>query len=277
MTGNDKISIRFWGVRGSIASPGPETLRYGGNTSCLEVNCGDDLLILDCGTGARRLGLKILGEGRREADLLFSHSHIDHVAGLPFFQPAQDPGFTLRIWGGHHGAGGDLRSVLAAMMTAPLFPIPLDALCGNISFHDFDDGARFEPRPGIAVATAPLNHPNGSVGYRITFGGKSVCYITDTEHLPDHPDQNILGLVEGADLMIYDATYTDEEFERFKGWGHSTWQEGARLADAAEVGTYVAFHHDPSHDDDRMDEIAAELERFRPGSVVAREGMILEP
>jgi phosphoribosyl 1,2-cyclic phosphodiesterase len=122
-----------------------------------------------------------------------------------------------------------------------------------------------------------LNHPNGACGYRIDYGGKSICYITDTEHVPGRPDRNILDLIQGAALVVYDATYTDEEFPNFITWGHSTWQEGVRLADAAGVGTLAIFHHDPGHDDDRMDAIAHDAAAARPGTVVAREGMVLTP
>jgi phosphoribosyl 1,2-cyclic phosphodiesterase len=129
----------------------------------------------------------------------------------------------------------------------------------------------------VTVKTAPLNHPNNATGYRIEAGGKAICYVTDTEHVIGQPDRAVLGLVAGADIMIYDATYTDEEYPNFVGWGHSTWQEGVRLADAAGVKLFVAFHHDPNHGDAVMDRIAADLEKARPGSVVAREGMILRP
>jgi phosphoribosyl 1,2-cyclic phosphodiesterase len=129
----------------------------------------------------------------------------------------------------------------------------------------------------VTLRTAPLNHPNRATGYRIEYQGKSICYVTDTEHVPGAPDANVLSLIDGADLVIYDSTYTDEEYPRFKGWGHSTWQEGARLCDAAKAKRLVIFHHDPAHDDAFMDGIAADAERVRPGTVVAREGLTLSP
>jgi phosphoribosyl 1,2-cyclic phosphodiesterase len=163
------------------------------------------------------------------------------------------------------------------MMTSPLFPVPIDMLHSDLTFIDFNGGEDLTLRPGIVVRTAPLNHPNGATGYRIEYRGKAVCYITDTEHWIGKHDQTIVALCRGADLMIYDSTYTDEEYPRYQGWGHSTWQEGARLCDLAGVKRLVIFHHDPSHDDAFMDRIAADAERVRPGSIVAREGMVLRP
>jgi len=146
-----------------------------------------------------------------------------------------------------------------------------------MTFRDFDFGDTLTPRPGVAVRTAELNHPNGATGYRVEHGGKSICYVTDTEHKKDALDQNILELIEGADIFIYDATYTDDEYPNYEGWGHSTWQEGMRLAEAAGVKTYVIFHHDPGHDDAFMDAVAKAAEAARPGTVVACEGMALIP
>jgi phosphoribosyl 1,2-cyclic phosphodiesterase len=156
-------------------------------------------------------------------------------------------------------------------------PVTQASLQADIIWKTFQVGDVLKPREGITIRTAPLNHPNGATGYRIEYGGRSICYVTDTEHVIGEPDGQILGLIEGADVMIYDATYTDEEFPKFVTWGHSTWEEGVRLCDAAGVGTFVVFHHDPGHDDDCMDAIATDLEARRPGSVVAREGMVLRP
>jgi len=270
------FSLRFWGVRGSIACPGPGTVRYGGNTSCLEVRCGPHLLILDAGTGLRGLD-EALGDKAIDADLLMTHTHLDHVCGWPYFTALTHPQTRLAAWSGHLKAPHTLESVLDRFLRDPVTPVRRETMKAAIAWKTFTLGDTLEPRPGITVRTAPLNHPNGAAGYRIEFGGRSICYITDTEHVPGEPDRNILDLIAGADIVVYDATYTDAEFPRFVTWGHSTWQEGVRLCDAAGVKTYVVFHHDPSHDDDAMDAIAAELEVMRPGSVVAREGMVLTP
>lgn len=273
----DEFLVRFWGVRGSIACPGGAHIRYGGNTSCLEIRCGDHLLVFDGGTGLRPLGEYLRSHPAMDLDLFFTHSHFDHISGFPFFSPLFVPSNRLSMWAGHLLPERTLRDVLCAMMAEPLFPVPLDIFTAETNYHDFRAGETLAPKPGVTVRTAPLNHPNNATGYRVEFGGRSICYVTDTEHVPGQLDKNILNLVRDADLFIYDSTYTDEEFPRFVSWGHSTWQQGARLANAANVKTFVIFHHDPSHDDDAMDRIAAEAEAVRPGTVVAREGLILRP
>ena len=277
MTADDDFFVRFWGVRGSIACATADVAKYGGNTSSLEVRCGGRLLMFDVGTGSRYLGKALAAAGTIDADMFLTHTHFDHVSGLPFFAPLFRPGNHIRIWAGHLGTEYTIFRVLNEMMIAPLFPVPLDIFNARLEYNDFTAGETLNPADGIVVATAPLNHPNGATGYRVEYGGRAICYVTDTEHKPGAPDGNILRLIQGADIVIYDATYDDSEFPERVGWGHSTWQEGLRLCDAAAVKTYVIFHHDPDSDDDRMDQIAAQAERMRPGTVVAREGMVLRP
>ena len=277
-TSGDGFLVRFWGVRGSIAAPGPATARYGGNTSSIEVRCGDRLLLLDAGTGIRYLGGGLVREAPIDADILFTHTHFDHVCGLPFFKPFFQPENSFRLWAGHLRAGLTLHRVLREFMMAPLFPVPPDVFLAKLEYRDFRGGDTLTPAPGIAVRTAVLNHPNGATGYRIESGGRAVCYVTDTEHAPGKPDRNVLGLIESADIVIYDCMYTDEEYARaYVGWGHSTWQEAVRLCKAAHVKKLVVFHHDPDHDDDRMDAIGREVAAALPGAVVAREGMVITP
>lgn len=272
------VSIRFWGVRGSIACPGPETVRYGGNTSCVEIRCGERLLIMDGGTGLRELGIELLKSGGAiDADLFYSHTHFDHICGLPFFAPCYKGGNKIRLWAGHLLPENQLENVLCGMMMAPLFPVPMALLNPQVAFTDFRSGETLEPRPGITLRTGPLNHPNRATGYRVEYGGKVIAYITDTEHRADELDRDVLALVDRADVMIYDATYTDAEYPAHVAWGHSTWQEGIRLAEAAAVKTLVIFHHDPSHDDAFMDQVAADAAAMRAGTIVAHEGMILRP
>lgn len=273
---NSTLSVTFWGVRGSIACPEPEMLRYGGNTSCLEVRCGEHLLIFDAGTGLRPLGRKLAEGGAVDADLFLSHTHFDHVSGLPFFGPAFMPKNRFRFWAGHLEVQGlELCDVLCEMMMPPLFPVPIEIFKADIAYKDFVAGETLTPRPGITLRTAPLNHPNGATGYRIEYGGRSVCYVTDTEHNDNGPDQKICELIAGADMVIYDSTYTDEEYPKFKGWGHSTWEEGIRVCEAAGAKRLVIFHHDPSHDDTFMDGIAEAADKRRLGTLVAREGLTL--
>ncbi|HLO79057.1 MAG TPA: MBL fold metallo-hydrolase [Magnetospirillum sp.] len=270
------IRVKFWGVRGSIACPSPDHMVYGGNTTCVEVGVGDHVFILDAGTGIRALGRDLLRRGVGTATLLLTHTHLDHINGFPFFAPAFSADFALRVMAGHlFGKPGGIRAVLANQMENPTFPVPLSAMCGTVSFDDFPCGTSLDIVPDVVVRTAPLNHPNGATGYRIEHGGVAVCMVTDTEHVPGQPDQNVLDLVRGADVMIYDCTYTDQEFPAKVGWGHSTWQEGMRLARAAGVKRLVIFHHEPDHDDAFMAGIEAEARALWADTVVAREGMEL--
>jgi phosphoribosyl 1,2-cyclic phosphodiesterase len=270
------FTVRFWGVRGSIACSGPRTLRYGGNTSSLEVRCGGRMLLFDGGTGLRYLGNQLAGSGPIDADLFLTHTHFDHVCGLPFFRPFFDPKNRWRLWAGHLAEGMTLRRVMGEFMMAPLFPVPPQVFRARMEYRDFKPGETLSPGPGIALRTATLNHPDGATGYRIEYGGRSLCYLTDTEHVPGAPDRNILSLIAGADLVIYDSMYTDAEYSTYVGWGHSTWQEGVRLCRAAGAKRLAVFHHDPEHDDDMLDGIAREVEKELPGSVVARDGLVIE-
>ena len=269
------FSLRFWGVRGSIACSGPRTVRYGGNTSCIEVRCGERLLIFDGGTGLRYLGHTL--KGAVDADLYLTHTHFDHVCGLPFFKPFFDPKNRWRLWAGHLAEGMTLRRVLGEFMMSPLFPVPPQVFRARMEYREFKAGDTLRAGDDVAVRTATLNHPDGATGYRVDYGGRSVCYLTDTEHVPGAPDRNILGLIAGADLVIYDSMYTDAEYGTYVGWGHSTWQEGVRLCRSAGAKRLAVFHHDPEHDDDMLDGIAREVEKLMPGSVVAHEGLVLEP
>jgi len=274
--GNPDFTVRFWGVRGSIPCPGPETVRYGGNTACVEMRCGDRLLIFDGGSGLRPLGNALMRNGQRlHFDLFYSHTHLDHIVGVPFFAPCYQAHSDIRFWAGHLKPDSGIEEVLRKMMQAPLFPVPLDIFAAKTKFRDFAAGEELHPHPGITIRTGPLNHPGGATGYRVEYGGKAAAYIADTEHRPGHPDQNVLRLVDRADLMIYDATYTDEEYPSHHDWGHSTWQEAVRLAEAAQVKTLAIFHHDPDHDDAFMDRVAAEAAAMRPGTIVAREGLVV--
>jgi len=272
------FSVRFWGVRGSIACPSQKTQRYGGNTSSLEVRCGDHTLLFDAGTGIRCLGNEMVKKGPVDVDIYLTHTHFDHVCGLPFFVPLFIKNTNIRIWAGHLiERNYTIKHVISEMMFSPLFPVPPEIFAANVEYLDFHAGETMTPKPGVTLRTTRLNHPDRATGYRVDFEGRSICYLTDTQHVPGKPDQNILALIAGADIVIYDSTYTDEEFVKRADWGHSTWQEGVRLCDAAGVKTFVVFHHDPDHDDDFMDRIEKDVLAKRPGSIVAREGMILTP
>jgi len=272
----ERFSVRFWGVRGSIACAGPDTLRYGGNTSSLEVRCGERLLLFDAGSGIRYLGNHLPRDTPLDADLYLTHTHFDHVCGLPFFRPLFQPENTFRLWAGHLGGRASLETILWQFMITPLFPVRPEVFRANITYNDFSAGDTLRPSPEITLRTTALNHPDGATGYRLEFAGRSMCYLTDTEHVAGAPDRNILGLIAGADLVIYDSMYTDAEWAAgHVGWGHSTWQEAVRLCRSAGARRLVVFHHNPDHDDDMLDAIAQDVEAALPGSILAREGLEL--
>ena len=274
VSGND-VELRIWGARGSLPCPGPSTVRYGGNTSCVEVRMGGHLVILDGGSGIRGLSAKMRHEAPIEADVLLSHYHLDHIMGLPFFSAAFKRENTLRFRGARLETKITLRQILAKMMSPPLFPVPIEVYQATTSFDEFDPGDAFELPGGIQVETRGLNHPGGACGYRLSFGGVVIAYVTDTEHVPGEDSESALALMQGADAVIYYATYTDSEFEDYRGWGHSTWREANRLAELAGAETMILFHHDPTHDDAVMDRIAVEAAEDRAKTIVAREGLTL--
>ncbi len=275
----DQFLIRFWGVRGSIACPGPKTVRYGGNTSCVEMRVGGHLLIFDGGTGLRVLGTKLLSEMPLEANMFFTHSHWDHIQGFPFFVPAFVPGNRFNIYGAIAPNGSTIEQRLNDQMLHPNFPVPLQIMGADLKFCDLEVGEPVEIED-IKVENTLLNHPGEAVGYRVTWKGCSAAYVTDTEHFPDRPDENVMWLARDADVMIYDATYTDEEYHHEKtskvGWGHSTWQEAVKVAKAANVKQLIIFHHDPLHNDEFMDEVAKNTTEAFPNSTIAQEGMVID-
>jgi len=248
---------------------------FGGNTSCVTVEAGGRLVVLDAGTGLFKLGRDLVKRQVPGATLLLSHSHTDHIHGFPFFAPAWNGKFELSVMAGHLNELGGVRAVIADSMRDPVFPVQLNAMGAHIQFKDFRAGESFSIGPDVKVLTAPLNHPNGATAYRIESGHKSVCYVTDTEHTPGKPDENVLNLVRGTDLMIYDSTYTDEEFASHVGWGHSTWQEALRLGKLAGVKQVAIFHHDPDHDDSFMTEVERQARAVSGSSFAAREGMVI--
>jgi phosphoribosyl 1,2-cyclic phosphodiesterase len=271
------ISVRFWGTRGSIACPGPSSLRYGGNTPCVEIRCGEHSLILDAGSGLRPLGNALVkATNIKDFDIFLSHGHIDHVVGLPFFAPLFDDDRVVRVWGGSLQAAGGVEEAVRKLMSFPLFPLQIEAVHATLEFHDFCAGDTINPRPGVIVRTAPLHHPGGATGFRIEYGGRSVTYVTDVELGSGPLDPGLLALVKDSGLVIIDATYTDEELRARVGWGHSTWRQAIKLADAANIGKLCLFHHDPDHDDAFMDKIKSEAEATRPGTIVASEGLLVD-
>ena len=256
------MRVTLWGTRGSLATPGNETVRYGGNTSCVEVRGSDGtLLILDAGTGIRRLGAN-LGPDAGRVDLLLSHLHMDHIQGLGFFRPLDQPGHEVHIWG-PPSTTLDLRTRLGRYLSPPLFPVRLSELPCSLTLHDvpleaFEIGS-------LKIAAALVCHPGPTVGYRITENGASIAYIPDHEpalgvrQFPEASEWTSgFDLATGVDLLIHDAQYSAVEYPRHVGWGHSAVRHAIAFATAAKVKRLVTFHHDPGHDDVALDRLIDE-------------------
>ncbi len=241
---------------------------------------GNKLLIFDGGTGLRVLGQALLPEMPiTDAHLFFTHSHWDHIQGFPFFVPAFVKGNCFNIYGAIAPNGSTIEQRLTDQMLHPNFPVPLQVMGADLKFHDLEVGDSVS-LDDAKVETALLNHPGEAIGYRVNWQNYAVAYITDTEHFPDRLDENVLKLSRHADLLIYDATYTDEEYHNPRsskvGWGHSTWQEAVKIAKAASVKKLVIFHHDPLHDDNFMDQVREDTAKQFPNSLVAWEGLTIE-
>lgn len=278
-TMSDQFVVHFWGVRGSIPCPGPATVRYGGNTPCVEMVVAGKRLIFDGGTGLRVLGQHLLERMPFQAHMFFTHTHWDHIHGFPFFAPAFADGNELHIYGTTSADGSTIKERLTIQMRHPNFPVPLREMGAQLHFHDLKAGVPVELN-GITVETAPLNHPGQATGYRVNWSGRSAAYITDTEHFEDHLDENVLRLARDVNVLIMDTTYTDAEYHApgngKQGWGHSTWQEAVKVAKAANAGRLVAFHHDPQHNDAFLDEVGETMGEAFPDSYVAREGLSIQ-
>lgn len=260
------MEIRFWGVRGSIASPGPATAGIGGNTSCVEITCGSTRLNLDAGTGLRSLGDHLLPKGPVDAAILLTHYHWDHIQGLPFFVPAYLKSTKLQIVG--------KREALARQMTTPYFPVELSDLGATISWQEPALGDVFEIGEA-RIRMAKLNHPGGVFAYRIEHRGRVVVYATDTEHY-SCVDPVLAALVKNADVLVYDSQYTPEEYPKKVGWGHSTYVAGCEVAKAAGIQQLVLYHHDPMRDDAGVMAIEGRAKELFAKSYAAKEGMEID-
>src|ERR1043166_2385934 len=291
--------LKLWGVRGSIPVPGPGTVRYGGNTACVEIRADGELIILDAGSGIRELGLaleKEFGSQPINLSLLITHAHWDHIQGFPFFVPSYNDKNQIRIFG-YNGADSGLQEILKGQMATPFFPIALYDLPGRIQFETPES---MEFKIGkVRVHALRMNHPGICVGYRIVTSKGSIAYLPDNETYDAlklhssgsealNPEQtkkraqkdraDLVKFLKGADVLILDSQYTDEEYQAHVGWGHGSLSSGISLAADAGVRKLILFHHDPSHDDkaiDNMVEIARKLAaKIKNGLEVegAREG-----
>ena len=270
-----RMRLKFWGVRGSTPTPQIENLGYGGNTPCLEVRLpGGEVFIFDAGTGIRNLGSALLDENRaREMRvcIFLTHFHWDHIQGIPFFAPLYEPNNHLRFIS--HCSTGPLEEILQGQMAKPYFPVNFEAATRHREFMQLDG---MEWNEGdLRVQPFPLTHPQGAAGYRIEANGATVVYATDHEHGVREADDRIREMASGADVLIYDAQYTPVEYEKHRGWGHSTWKEAVAIANDAQVKQLVLFHHDPSHNDEAVSRIADEARACFENAVAAREGLII--
>jgi len=259
------VQLTFWGTRGTIPTPGPQTARYGGNTACVELTDGSGhLVILDAGTGIRGLGKRLAnrnGAKGMRADLILSHAHWDHIQGLPYFAPLFMKGNVLKVWGPKQG-DMEMETILRQMMQPAVFPVPLDALAATIEVDHVNPGADIVT-PGFTIKSMRVRHPAVTMGYRVEAkGGPSIVYVTDNELGPagDYDvgpkwRQRFVDFIGGCDLLMHDSMYTTEELGGHAGWGHSSYLESVSLALEAGAKRLALFHHEPEHGDEMVDEI----------------------
>lgn len=269
------MNVRFWGVRGSVAVSGSPFVHTGGNTTCVEIEHAGHRLILDGGTGLASLGNAI--GSPTDATLLFTHVHWDHIQGVPFFSPLFHPDSRIRLCG-MRSSWGSLRDALDAQMRPPQFPIGIDQFNARMQFDDIDAGHPFDIGPFV-ITPALMDHPDGVLVYKIQAANKTVVFATDVEH-GSKLDNRLLRFVEGADLLIHDAQYTEREYLGEEGpsrvgWGHSTWNQAVGAGRLAGAKQLALFHHDPCRTDDGVAVIEAHAQQLHSGAFAAREGMLV--
>lgn len=271
------MNVRFWGVRGSTPTPTLKNLRYGGNTSCVELRTQrGTLFVFDCGTGFRELGKDLEKEfGRRpiKARIFLTHYHWDHIQGIPFFTPLYHQRNQF-VFHGYRFRDETLRHALEEQMTSPYFPVDMSTMEAHRRF--FDIGEERIDFGEVVLQCKRLHHPQGCLGYRLECDGKVVVYATDNEPGNRRGDNNVRLLADGADLLIYDAQYTPGEMKVHRLWGHSNWQEGVRIAKECKVKRLVLFHHDPDRDDKAVDRIFKRARSHFDDVVAAKEGLVVK-
>jgi phosphoribosyl 1,2-cyclic phosphodiesterase len=276
---DDAIKITFWGVRGSRPQCKLGYHKVGGHTSCVSLEVGNQYLIFDAGTGIIDAGEDVLKKGFKKTTLLISHAHADHINGLAFFKPLYSADFELTVIASgllsSENADHGIESILANAISPPYFPIPWKQLACKRSFIDMPVGSHVSLRQ-IKVSTIALDHPGGSSGYRLDIGDKSICYITDTGHTRGELKHDLVEFIHRTDMLIYDATFTEEEFSAKSNWGHSTWNQAVALAKAAAVGELALFHHNPEHDDAFMADLESQACAQFSRTFVACQGMMRE-
>jgi phosphoribosyl 1,2-cyclic phosphodiesterase len=274
------MRVKFWGVRGSTPTPQAENMRYGGNTSCVEVRVGEQLYIFDCGTGFRVLGQQLQDEfGEKKlplsAHVFVSHFHWDHIQGIPFFRPLYDRADSQFLF--HCSSRTrSLKQVMDEQMASPYFPVNLSQMQAQQKFYDIDSG-RLNLENGVQIQTSWLNHPQGCMGFRMETKDGVLVYATDNEPGDAAFDKSVRKLAEGADVLIYDAQYLPEEYAAEKrGWGHSHWREAVNVVMESGAKELVLFHHDPDHTDVVIDKIVHDARNYYPKVRAAAEGMEIQ-
>jgi phosphoribosyl 1,2-cyclic phosphodiesterase len=269
------MRVKFWGVRGSTPTPQVENLRYGGNTSCVEVRLGDRIYVFDCGTGFRVLGHELereFGDRPFAAHVFVSHFHWDHIQGMPFFRPLYDSPNSQFCFHSSSRTRG-LEQVMAEQMASPYFPVNLDQMKAKRDFYDIENGC-LDMEDGIKIKTAWLNHPQGCLGFRLESKEGVLVYATDNEPGDEKFDKAVRKLAEGADILIYDAQYLPEEYEaRRRGWGHSHWREAVNVVMESGAKELILYHHDPDHTDAIVDKVVRDARNYYPKVRAAAEGM----
>ena len=276
MAQSSNMKVQFWGVRGSIPTARRDTFEFGGNTACVEVRVpGQDVLIIDGGSGIRNLGLSLLEEFKSEPlklHLFLTHFHWDHIQGLPFFDPLYSGANKVTFHSGR--APGEAREILEGQMSTPYFPVNFELLRAKREFvRACPEVFRSGP---LTVQAFPLNHPQSAVGYRFECNGRVLVHASDCEHGHEKLDSVLREYAEGADVLVYDTQYTPEEYETKKGWGHSTWLEATRVAKDSRVKQLVLFHHDPSHTDQIIRENVDRARCLFENTFAAQEGWSIE-
>jgi len=269
--------VQFWGVRDQISAPGKETIRYGGNTSCVEIRAGNKRLIFDGGTGLRLLGNNLLKAMPVEAYIFFTHCHWDSIQGFPFFIPALLPGNCFHIYGAEASNGTSMEKRLTCQMEGPNFPVPLQVMRSEMKFYELTSGMTII-LDDVTVESVFLNYSHRAMGYRVNWQGRSVVYATDRACYSDRIDQNLLHLARKAELLILDApcAISDKDIKSSPLlWKDNSWQTGIQTAKAAGVKRLVMSRYHPDYDDDFLDKMEEQLQSVFPNDVLAREGMIL--
>lgn len=268
------VKITFWGTRGSYPISRKNSTFSGGNTSCVSIEANDKLIILDAGTGLIRLGESNLIRQYTSATLLLSHLHHDHIFGLPFFKPIWDQSFAINFYCGIGTAYGGLKKALETCFSPPYFPVPWSNFPAKISYYDFLPGNSFNIAENLSIQTVALDHPGGGCGFRINSNSKSIVYLTDTIH-SQKTEKSFINFCKEAELLIYDATFTPDQFHHHQHWGHSTWLAATDLAKAATVKKLALFHHHPNHTDNDLTEILAQASTKFPETFLAIDELSL--